>query len=153
MAVRRSANKEAISHLTTGLNLLKTLPDVPGRAQQELTILATLGAALIATKGYSDPEVEKTITRARELCQQLGETPQLFPFLHKLCAYYVLRGDLDTARELGEQMLHLARGTQDPDLLLEAYNGLGGCSLLSRGIGSISGAFQTSERDLQSETA
>ncbi len=125
MAVKRSANKEAISHLATGLELLKTLPDGAEHAQQELTMLATLSAALIATKGYSDPEVERTIIRARELCQQLGETPQLFPFVHKLCAYYVLRGELNTAKEVGEQLLRLARATQDPNLLLEAHNGLG----------------------------
>ena len=39
MAVRRSANKEAISHFTTGPELLKALPDLPERAQQELTML------------------------------------------------------------------------------------------------------------------
>jgi class 3 adenylate cyclase/predicted ATPase len=125
MAVRRSANKEAISHLTTGLELLKSLPDGAERAQQELTILATLGAALIATKGYSAPEFEGTITRARELCRQLGETPQLFPVMFKLCAYSLLRGEMKTAREIGEQMLHLAKTAQDPDLLLEASTGLG----------------------------
>jgi class 3 adenylate cyclase/predicted ATPase len=125
MAVRRSANKEAMSHLTTGLELLKTLADAPERAQQELTMLATLGPPLIATKGYSAPELEKTITRARELCRQLDETPQLFAVMFKLCAYSLLRGEMKTAEEIGEQMLHLARTAQDPDLLLEACNGLG----------------------------
>jgi class 3 adenylate cyclase/predicted ATPase len=125
MAVRRSANKEAMSHLTTGLELLQTLPDAPERAQRELAMLAALGAPLIATKGYSAPEVEGTITRERELCRQLGETPQLFPVMFRLCAYYLLRGELKTAKEIGEQMLHLAHSTQDPDLLLEACNGLG----------------------------
>ena len=33
-AAQRSANMEAISHLTKGLELLKTLPDTPERAQQ-----------------------------------------------------------------------------------------------------------------------
>ena len=125
MAVRRSANKEAISHLTTGLALLKSLPDGAERAQQELTMLASLGPPLIATKGYSAPEFEGTITRARELCRQLGETPQLFPVMFKLCAYSLLRGEMKTAREIGEQMLHLAKTAQDPDLLLEASTGLG----------------------------
>jgi tetratricopeptide (TPR) repeat protein len=125
MAVKRSANKEAISHLTMGLDLLKTLPDGAERARQELTMLATLGAALIATKGYSAPEVERGIIRARELCGQLGETPQLFPAIFKLCVYWLLRGELRTAQEIGEQLVHLARTANDPDLLLEAHNGLG----------------------------
>ena len=36
-AIERSANVEAISHFTQGLELLKTLPDTPERAQQELS--------------------------------------------------------------------------------------------------------------------
>ena len=104
-AVQRSANAEAISHLTTALELLKTLPDTPERAQQELTLQIALGPALMATKGYAAPEVEKAYTRARELCQQVGETPQLFPVLWGLWAFYLVRAELQTARELGEQLL------------------------------------------------
>ena len=37
LAVQRSANAEAISHLTKGLKVLKTLPDTLERAQQELS--------------------------------------------------------------------------------------------------------------------
>jgi len=121
MAVRRSANKEAISHLTTGLELLKALPDSPERAQQELTMLVTLGAPLAAAKGYSAPEVERTFTRARDLCQQLGEIPQLFPVMYRLSGYYLLRGEFEKALEIGEQMLGLARTAQDPDFALEAH--------------------------------
>ena len=39
------------------------------------------GPYLMAAKGYAAPEAEKVYTRARELCQQVGETPQLFPVL------------------------------------------------------------------------
>ena len=49
--------------------------------------------------------MEATYTRARELCRQVGETPQLFPVL--LGLWHVLfyaRGVTD-ARELGEQLL------------------------------------------------
>ena len=124
VAIRRSANKEAISQLTTGLELLKTLPDSPERAQQELTMLVTLGAPLAAAKGYSAPEVERTFTRARELCQQLGEIPQLFPVMYRLSGYYLLRGEFDKALEIGEQMLGLARTAQDPDFALEAHSSM-----------------------------
>ena len=50
-AVQRSANAEAITHLTTALELLKTLPDTRERAQQELTLHLTLGVPLLATRG------------------------------------------------------------------------------------------------------
>src|SRR5262245_45792684 len=80
-AVERSANIEAISHLTRGLAVLKTLPDTTERARQELTLQLALNDALFAVKGYAAPEVGTAMTRARQLCQQLGETPQLFPVL------------------------------------------------------------------------
>ena len=53
--MQRSANAEAISHLTTALELLKTLPDTPERTQQELTLQITLGVPLMATKGFAAP--------------------------------------------------------------------------------------------------
>ena len=80
-AIERSANLEAIGHLTKGLEVLTTLPDTPERTQQELDLQTALGPALMATKGYAAPEVEQAYARARELCQQVGETPQLFPVL------------------------------------------------------------------------
>jgi predicted ATPase len=80
-ALQRSANPEAVRHLTTGLALLATLPETSARAQQELEIQIALGPALIATKGMAAPEVEQTYARARTLCQQVGETPQLFSTL------------------------------------------------------------------------
>ena len=79
----------------------------------------------MATKGYAAPEVEQAYTRARELCQQVGETPQLFPVLWGLWQFYIVRAEFQTARELGEQLLSLAQRVQDPALLLEAHHALG----------------------------
>jgi predicted ATPase len=124
-AVQRSANVEAISHLTTALELLKTLRDTPERAQQELTLRVTLGPALMATKGFAAPEVKIAYVRARALCQQVGETPQLFPVLCGLCMAYLNQGELHTAHELGEQTLRVAQRAHDSALLSEAHNLLG----------------------------
>jgi predicted ATPase len=124
-ALRRYAHREAIDHLTKGLELLKTLPDTPERTNQELRLQIPLGASLIATKGYAAVEVEKAYARARELCQQLGETPHIFSVLHGLYRFYLVRTELQTARELAEQMLRLAQSVQDPALLLEAHFALG----------------------------
>jgi len=78
---------EAISHLTTALELLKTLPNTPERAQQELTLQVALGGPLMLAKGWAAPEVGRAYARARELGQQGGETPQLFPILFGLWAF------------------------------------------------------------------
>ncbi|HJY81218.1 MAG TPA: hypothetical protein VKK81_09060, partial [Candidatus Binatia bacterium] len=124
-AARRHAYRETIDHLTKGLELLQALPDTPERLQKELLLQITLGPALIATKGQAAPDVAKAYTRARELCQQLGETPQLFSVLLGLRRFYLVQAELQTARELGEQLLRLAQDAQDSSLLLEAHGALG----------------------------
>jgi tetratricopeptide (TPR) repeat protein len=121
----RSANQEAVVHLSKGLELLKTLPETPELIQQELTLQIALGVPLIAIKGYTAPEVERTYTRARESCQQVGETPQLFPVLWGLWAFYLVRGELQIAYKLAEQFLRLAQSVRDPAFLLEAHRAVG----------------------------
>jgi predicted ATPase len=83
-----------------------------------------LGRALIATRGYAAAEVGVTYTRARALCQQGVQSPQLFPVLFGLWQFYVLQGELQLARELGEQLLALARHLQDSAYVLEAHRAL-----------------------------
>jgi predicted ATPase/class 3 adenylate cyclase len=124
-AIERSANAEAIGHLTKGLELLQTLPDTPERAQRELDVQVALGPAVMATKGLAAPEVEHAYTRARALCHQVGETPQLFPVLMGLCMLYRQRGAFRTARQVGEQCLALAQRAEEPALLREAHCALG----------------------------
>ena len=84
-----------------------------------------LGVALAATKGFGAHEVEQTYARARVLCAQVGETPQLFSALRGLCRFYYNRGELRTARELGEQLWRRAQRAAVPTHLLEAHSALG----------------------------
>jgi len=83
-ALARSANLEAINHVTTGIELLKTLPETPEHTQHALTLHIALGAALLVTKGHAAPEVERAYTQAHALCQQVGETLQLSPVIFGL---------------------------------------------------------------------
>ena len=124
-ALQRSANLEAIEHLTRGLTVLATLPDTPDRLQHELDLHVTLGPALMATKGYASPEVEHTCARAWELCQRLGESPQRFTVLYGLCACYFVGGKYRQARDQAEQFLHLAQLQGDTVPLLMAHRALG----------------------------
>jgi predicted ATPase len=79
---------------------------------------------LRATKGGMAPEVERLNTRARELCEQVGEPSQLFRVLWGFWLMYNARGDSQTMRALGEELLNLAQSLEDPDLLLEAHHAL-----------------------------
>ena len=124
LAIERSANLEAINHLTKGLEVLKTLPDTPERTQHELALQLALGSPLSMLKGVA-PEVEYTYTRAYELCQQMGESPQLFSVLAGLWRVHLTRARHQTARELAEQCFTLAQRLQDPVCLQEAHQKLG----------------------------
>ena len=124
-ALARSAHLEAINHVTTGIELLKTLPETPERTQHALTLHIALGAALQVTKGQAAPEVEHAYTQARALCQQVGETPELVPVLFGLWRFYFARSQLHTARELGETLLRLAQHADDPALAVIAHYALG----------------------------
>jgi predicted ATPase len=124
-ASERSAYAEAISHVTAGLELLKTLPETPEHTQQALTLYITLGAALLVTKGHAAPEVEHAYTQARALCQRVGETPALASVLFGLWRFYAARPQLHTARELGETLLRLAQHADDPTFAVVASHALG----------------------------
>jgi predicted ATPase len=141
-ASERSANLEAISHLSTGIELLTSLPETPERTQQSLMLHLALSAALQITKGYAAPEVEHAYTRARELCQQLGETPELIPVLFGLWRFYLVRPQLHTARQLGETLLRLAQQAHDDSLAVIAHYALGATW---RHLGALSAARQRLE--------
>jgi tetratricopeptide (TPR) repeat protein len=132
-ATERSANVEAIAQLRNGLELVTRFRQSPQRLTAELRLQMALSTPLIATKGYTDPEVEKACKRALELCQQLGEAPQLFTVLGGLTSIYLNRGELEIALELARQMLRLAETRQDPALLLWAHYVLG-FTLESQGV-------------------
>ncbi len=125
-ATRQCAYHETVHYLLRALELLKTLPDTLERAGQELRLQINLGVSLMATKGYASPEAKQAYDRACALCQQGSQTPQLVPVLRGLAAFSYVRAELQTARTLGEQALSLARQQQNEDLLLEAYQEMGG---------------------------
>jgi predicted ATPase len=124
-AAQQSANAEAITYITTALELLKTLPDTPEPAQQELTLLTTLGPALMATKSPAVRELEQIYTRAQELCQRVGDMSQLFPVLSGLYVFHLVRGAFHTAHELAEQFLRLTQRTQASEFFPLAYKSVG----------------------------
>ena len=121
----RSAHLEAISHLTTGIELLTTLPETLEHTQYAVTLYIALGAALQVTKGHTAPEVEHAYTQAYALCRQVGETPELVQVLFGLYRFYLVRLQLHMAREFAETLLRLAQRAEDPALAVIAHYALG----------------------------
>ena len=107
------------------MELLNTLPDTSERQQHELEFQIALGSALSAIKGWAAPEVEQAYNRARELCQQVGETPQLPQVMWGLWFFYHVQGEFRIALEQAESLLILAQHQQDSALRLLAHTALG----------------------------
>jgi class 3 adenylate cyclase/tetratricopeptide (TPR) repeat protein len=93
-ALARSANREAISHLSNGLELLARLPESPERDRNELDLLNDYGVTLLVLKGWYVPEAGDVYRRARELCRKLGETQQHMRALFGLASFHLCRAEL-----------------------------------------------------------
>ncbi len=128
-ATSRHSYVAAIQHLNHALELLAAVDDGPERAETELVLRVSLGAPLLTSRGFGAPEVQETYARALELCGQAGETPQLFPVLMGLQAYYASAGELPRAHALSQQVLNLSERVNDRVMKLEANHALG-CDLL-----------------------
>jgi class 3 adenylate cyclase/predicted ATPase len=124
-AMQRSAHTDAIRDLSAAIEMLQRLPDTPERTQTELMLQLSLSLPLAATKGYASPELEAVFARARYLCTQASEAPQLFPVLWGVWLFHTARAEHMTARDLARECLRLAEKTGDPILLLAAHHALG----------------------------
>jgi predicted ATPase len=131
-AMERSAPVEAISHLTRGVEVLATMPETPERIQQELDLQILLGTAWTQTRGWAAPEAAQVYARARELCQDLGESPQLLAVLLGQIVGSLQRAELQIAQELATQLLTVAQQHGDSIFLLAAHTTLG-VALCGRG--------------------
>jgi predicted ATPase/predicted Ser/Thr protein kinase len=122
-AVHLSAYREGISHLSRALELLHLLPDSPKRDQQELELQLSFGLAW----KYEGPtaRAKKAINRARDLCQQLGETAQLSRMLGELSIYHYVQAEYQQAHEFASDALSLAQQAKDPVLVAEGHWYLG----------------------------
>ncbi|MBV9289570.1 MAG: adenylate cyclase, partial [Hyphomicrobiales bacterium] len=124
-SMRRSANPEAIAHLTKAQELLNALPEGPDRLQQELALQLAIGTPLIATQGFASPEVGRVYGRAREICELAGLAPQLFSVGWGLWVFYTARAEHGTAQQLAEQCRRMADAANDSALLMLAHHAMG----------------------------
>jgi len=121
-AVRRSASAEAVAHFEQALALITSLPETAERARQELALLMPLGSVLFGSRGFAAPETERVYTRAQELCEQLGDIPEVFPALWGQWGFLNLQGNMRKALAISDRLLAHARRSGDAGLLVEAHH-------------------------------
>jgi tetratricopeptide (TPR) repeat protein len=113
-AVARSANHEAMAHLSNGLSVLGSLPRSKDVCSLELDMHISLGTASIAARGYSSVETEQAYVRGRELLDEIGDDPRQFAVLHGLSLVYLNQAKLQQQLAIGEEMFCRAASFDDP---------------------------------------
>jgi class 3 adenylate cyclase/predicted ATPase len=109
----RSAMVEAAAQFHKGLDQLGLLPDIRERQRQELELCSSLGAVLMAVKGFAAPETGHAYARARALWEQLGSPSEFLHIPYGQSLYHVSRGEFDLAQRLDEDLLRLSRQRND----------------------------------------
>jgi class 3 adenylate cyclase/predicted ATPase len=109
----RGAVAEAVRQLQKGVALIAARPETPERQRQELDLQIALGGALIAAQGYTAPETDKAFTRARDLCERVGETSQLLRAVWGQFTSRFVGGAQKAALTAAEEMLALAERRGD----------------------------------------
>src|SRR5439155_19048320 len=120
-ATERSANLEAIRHLTRGLEALRTLPESTERDRRELAFQIALGAPLIAVHGYSAPQTGAAYRRARVLCERLGEATPLVATLSDEYVYCFVLGDYPMVRQLTDDARQVSERLPHPLICLSSH--------------------------------
>jgi class 3 adenylate cyclase/predicted ATPase len=121
-AMRRSANIEATTHLTRGIQLIASLPESVECQRLELQFQSALGGSMTSSKGPGAPEVLAAYSRARLLSERLGDKQQQFVALNGEAFCHMFAGDLRAADDVGRRCFELAEADGDESLMLEAYH-------------------------------
>jgi tetratricopeptide (TPR) repeat protein len=124
-ASQRSLYAEAIGDINRGLELLAAMPEGDARARDELRLQLSLGVALMAARGFSSEEVERTFSRACELARRLNDSYQLFSALQGMWGFHYTRGDVGAARQVADETMAVAESLNDDGLLKDAHRTLG----------------------------
>ena len=119
------AFRVALALADRGLDALKALQAGPQRIQQELGLQMIRGQALRLMKGWSAPEIEPVFARARELCHQLNDPPELFPVLWAITLFHAIRGDLREYRRRADELMLMAEQSGNAVFLMGAHHLVG----------------------------
>ncbi len=117
-ATERSGHREAISFLQQAIALLDG-PGEQGRHDElEVELQFALGSAILATRSYAHPEAQAAYSRARQLCERLGNDQRTGLTLAGLAIVYVNQGELKLCVELAQRTVEIGEAYGDDSLEL-----------------------------------
>ena len=127
-ALRRSANTEAIAHLTKGIGALTGIPKSKATDRSELQMQLFLGPVLSATRGWSAPEAERAYRRAEVLAQELGADRERFDAVWGLWMIHNTGNEPVAALGITDELFQIADRLDDPALRMEAHHAAWACA-------------------------
>ena len=123
-AFGRTAMAEAAKHLGHAIELVGALPE-PDRTKTEMELQAIVGPAYMATLGWAVSQVEESSERLRDLAMATGDMAKLYQATWSLWTGHFLRGQLDPALEVAQQVLDMAVQSGDPLLRITGHHAVG----------------------------
>jgi class 3 adenylate cyclase/DNA-binding response OmpR family regulator/predicted ATPase len=124
-AIEHSANAEAIRHLTSAIESLRSLPESPERKSAALESEVMLAQAMIADRGYAATATRETLLRAKMLIDDLTNSSQKFSILYGLWASHYVGGEIAKQRDVAAELLVEAERHKDTAALCIAHRALG----------------------------
>jgi DNA-binding winged helix-turn-helix (wHTH) protein/tetratricopeptide (TPR) repeat protein len=131
-ALRRSAHREAMSLLQSGLRLVEQQPDTPERHSEEFAFRSMMAPTVLAISGFAAPEAAFNFERARELGVRLVRVEEMYPLLLHFASMYELRGEFRASEQIINERLSLP-GAKDGAVVQIDSDMLMACSLFHQG--------------------
>ena len=123
--IERSANAEAIRHLTQALELLQSRPEGPARRRTALGLEVMLSQAMIAVYGYAAHETAEVLLRAKDLIDDLTEPAQKLVILYGIWACHYVGGEVVKQTDAAGEFLKEAERNNDAAALSVAHRIVG----------------------------
>ncbi len=127
-AAQIGAHREAIACYKRALTLLEALPAASERTECEFALQLALDHSLLAIYGWGAPERFRTLDRAYELGQQLGQTSfHRMRALNDLAELSMGRGERERAFEIANELLAAAEHARNAWYIATAHGILAIC--------------------------
>jgi tetratricopeptide (TPR) repeat protein len=128
-ARNRSAYKDALDYANEALRLLAEIPESLERDRDEIAIQGIRAVLLGATKGFAAAELAVCLNRGLELCERIGEGPEMFGVMFGLWNFNFARNRLHNAMKLAEKILNLTRFVSSETAEAGAHSAFGATCL------------------------
>ncbi len=144
-ALRRSAPREALAAIESGLTALRSLGPGPQGMRIEIELRVLQVSSVSLARGPGVPVMGEALTRMIELSRDLPDTPYLLFAHYSLWLHAFTRGELESAQRQVVDLIQFAEDRPGPGRLLCAVRAAG---LTDFGMGSFASSADHLQRGI-----